>query len=291
MKLSQSTFVYFNYPLKEAIIRIAEAGYQGVEIWGGRPHTYRNDLTEVELKDIHHLVEDKGLEISAFIPAQFRYPTSLVNPKKKIREDSINYIREGCYTAIALGTHKVTVCPGHTLYGQSIESAWQLLKEGLKILTEYAQMYDITLLLEPTHRMESDLVTTVDDALKITGEIGSDKLGILLDIGHAAIIKESLTDCVKKLHESRSVFHIHIDDNNGLMDEHLIPGRGKINFIPFLKELKKIKYEGFLTVELGFQYTINPDDAVYESREFILAQIEKLKDCNVVQKKDEGGNL
>ncbi|GAH45931.1 unnamed protein product, partial [marine sediment metagenome] len=74
MKLSQSTFVYFNYPLKEAVTRIAEAGYQGVEVWGGRPHAYRNDLTEAELKDIRSLIEDKGVEVSAFIPAQFRYP-------------------------------------------------------------------------------------------------------------------------------------------------------------------------------------------------------------------------
>ena len=239
MKMSASTFVYFNYPLKESIARIAEAGYQGVEIWGGRPHAYRNDLAKDELKDIRSLIENKEIEVSAFIPAQFRYPTSLVNPKKKIRKDSINYIKESFNTAIALGTHKVTVCPGHTLYGQSLEDAWKLLKESLEMLLEYAQKLDITLLLEPAHRMESDLIITTDDALRIIKEIKSNKIGIVLDTGHAAINKESLKDCVRKLNESKSIFHIHIDDNNGLMDEHLIPGRGKIAFIPFLRELKK----------------------------------------------------
>lgn len=269
MKLSQSTFVYFNYPLKEAVTRIAEAGYQGVEVWGGRPHAYRNDLTEAELKDIRSLIEDKGVEVSAFIPAQFRYPTSLVNPKEKIRKDSINYIKESFNTAIALGTHKVTVCPGHTLYGQSFESAWQLLRESLKMLVEHAQKQDIILLLEPAHRMETDLVITVDDALKIIKEIRNNRIGIVLDTGHAAINKESLKDCVKKLNESKFIFHIHIDDNDGLVDEHLIPGRGKIKFTPFLKELKKVNYQGFLTVELGFQYIMDPDSAVYESGQFL----------------------
>jgi len=277
MKLSQSTFVYFNYPLKEAVTRIAEAGYQGVEVWGGRPHAYRDDLTEVELKDIHSLMEEKSIEVSAFIPAQFRYPTSLVNPKKRIREDSINYIKESFDTAIALGTHRITVCPGHTLYGQSPESAWQLLKGSLEALLEHAQKYKITLLLEPAHKMESDLIITVDDALRMIKEIKSNRIGIVLDTGHAAINKESLKDCIRKLNGSKSVYHIHIDDNDGLMDEHLIPGRGKINFIPFLKELKKVNYQDFLTVELGFQYTADPDSAVYESRDFLLHKIQKVK--------------
>jgi len=276
MKLSQSTFVYFNYPLKEAVTRIVEAGYQGIEVWGGRPHAYRNDLTEAELKDIRSLIEDKGVEVSAFIPAQFRYPTSLVNPKEKIRKDSINYIKESFNTAIALGTHKVTACPGHTLYGQSLEDAWQLLKESLEALLEHAQKYGITLLLEPAHRMESDLVITVDDALRIIKEIKNNRIGIVLDTGHAVVNKESLKDCVRKLNKSKFIFHVHIDDNNGLMDEHLIPGQGRINFIPFLRELKKVNYQGFLTVELGFQYIMDPDSAVYESRDFLLHEVQKV---------------
>jgi len=278
MKLSQSTFVYFNYPLKEAIKRIAEAGYEGVEIWGGRPHAYRDDLTKSELKDIRSLIKGEGLEVSAFIPAQFRYPTSLVSPKEKVRNDSIDYIRGSFDIAIALGTHKVTVCPGHTLFGQSLENGWELLKESLSKLIKYAQQYDITLLLEPVHKMESDLVVTVNDALKIIREVGSSNMGVLLDTGHCAVNKEALADCIKKITASKCIFHIHLDDNNGDMDEHLIPGEGKIDFIPFLKELKKINYQGFLTIELGFQYTIDPDAAVYKSRQFLLDQMKKIKD-------------
>ena len=49
--MSQSTFVYFYYPLKEAEKRRAEAGYDGVEIWGGRPHAYGDDLSRSEKTD------------------------------------------------------------------------------------------------------------------------------------------------------------------------------------------------------------------------------------------------
>jgi len=39
--------------------------------------------------------------------------------------------------------------------------------------------------------------------------------------------------------------------------------------IILLLDLKKINYEGFLTVELGFGYTINPDKAVYQSLKYL----------------------
>ena len=44
MRFSQSSFVYLNYPLKQAIRRLRQFGYQGIEVWGGRPHLYRHDL-------------------------------------------------------------------------------------------------------------------------------------------------------------------------------------------------------------------------------------------------------
>jgi len=52
-------------------------------------------------------------------------------------------------------------------------------------------------------------------------------------------------------------------------------------FLPyctFWRRAKKINYQGFLTIELGFQYTIDPDAAVYKSRQFLLDQMKKIKE-------------
>ena len=38
MKFSQSSFVYFNYSIQDAIRHLAHCGYKGIEFWGGRPH-------------------------------------------------------------------------------------------------------------------------------------------------------------------------------------------------------------------------------------------------------------
>lgn len=264
MKISISSFVYYNYSLEEAIKRISACGYQGIEIWGGRPHAYRNDLTDDEIFNLRELMEKSQLEISAFIPAQFRYPTSLCSQNRRIREDSVNYIKDSIVTSIKLGCHKVSICPGHTLYGQGYENGIEQLSTSIRELQKFASVKDVTLLIEPAHRFESDLILTIKEGMDFITELGLDNLGVAMDTGHCFVNKESLVESVSLL---QSVpYHIHIDDNHGTSDDHKVPGEGAIDFLPFFQELKKNGYDGFLTVELGWNYTMEPDQAATKSR-------------------------
>ena len=267
MKLSQSTFLYFNYPLREAIRRLSDLGYDGVEIWGGRPHAYCRDVSAAEASRIRGWLEELEIQVSAFIPAQFRYPTCLCSPEDGIRRDSVQYLKDSIDTSLSLGCRKVSVCPGHTLYGQGYENGMDRLQESLKELTDYAGEKEVLLFLEPAHRLESDLVITVEDGVRLVREIGAENLGLVMDTGHCFVNRESLPDCVALM--QGIPYHIHIDDNTGLSDDHLVPGDGRICFVPFLKALKNHAYEGFLTAELGWGYTAEPDAAAYRCKVFM----------------------
>ncbi len=267
MKLSISTFVYFNYSLEDTVKRISQCGYHGVEIWGGRPHAYRNDLSGEEIINLRGLIEKSGMEISAFIPAQFRYPTCLCSPNHKVREDSVAYIMDSIITSVELGCRKVSICPGHTLHGQDLDKGIMQLRKSVEELHEFAYKKDVILYIEPAHRFESDLILTVKDGVDFISELGLDNLGIVMDTGHCHVNNESLTECVSLLKDFH--FHVHIDDNLGTSDDHKVPGEGNINFLPFFKELKAIGYDGYLTVELGWNYTLEPDRAAINSREII----------------------
>jgi len=41
INFSQSSAVYINYSLEYAIQDLHNLGYDGIEIWGGRPHMYK----------------------------------------------------------------------------------------------------------------------------------------------------------------------------------------------------------------------------------------------------------
>jgi len=259
MKFSQSSFVYFNYPLQEAIRRLHKFGYQGIEVWGGRPHAYRHDLDD-EMDEIVTLLDRLEMKVPNFIPAQFRYPSILCSLNETVRRDSVRYIQDAIDNALKLGAPYVSLCPGMTLYGEDPEAGWAQVRKSIMELLDYTEGKDIVLLIEPAHRFETTLILTVEDGLRMIDEIGSERLGILLDTGHANVNGEDLAEVVRALKDVP--FHIHIDDNHGDSDGHLIPGQGNIDFAPFAQALSEIGYRGFVSAELGFQYTLDPDPAV-----------------------------
>lgn len=259
-KLSLSSFVYCNFPLSEAIHRTAVAGYQGIDIWGGRPHAYRHDLGDMEISALRRQIETEGLAVVSFIPAQFRYPTSLCSPSDKVRKDSIAYIQDSIQTAAAFGAPVVSVCPGHTLYGQSVEDGLDRLRDSLNSIAEFAASYKISIAIEPADKYETDLVSTCMDGLIMAKSLDHNNLGVLLDNGHAQVVGEDVPETIANLKER--MFHVHIDDNHGQRDQHLVPGEGIFNFVSMLKALAQGNYRGYLCAELEWGYTIDPDPPV-----------------------------
>jgi len=259
-RLSLSSFVYFNYPLSEAVRRTAAAGYSGIDIWGGRQHAYRDDLSDREISILRCQIESEGLGVASFIPAQFRYPTCLCSPIEKVRQDSVAYIQSSIRTAAAFGAPVLSVCPGHTLFGQSVEDGLNRLRESLSAIAEFATDYGMLIAIEPADQYETDLISTCLAALALTQNLGYPNLGVLLDNGHAQITDEdvpaTITACGDRL------FHVHIDDNHGQRDQHLVPGEGTFDFVSMLRALDREGYNGYLGAELEWGYTIDPDPPV-----------------------------
>ncbi len=92
MKIGIATSSFASFPITEAVRIIAEAGYECVDIWGGRPHIYRQDYSSTELRNLRFEIEGRGMEVSSFMPAFFRYPYNLCSPNPMVRQDSLEYV-------------------------------------------------------------------------------------------------------------------------------------------------------------------------------------------------------
>lgn len=82
--------------------------------------------------------------------------------------------------------------------------------------------------------------------------VNDDYLVACLDIGHAEMkgSDTSAPEMIRALGKRLKALHIH--DNDKLHDSHQIPFSMKIDFVPIVKALKEIGYDGYFTLEASY---------------------------------------
>lgn len=266
MKLSTATSVLYRYDLKDAIPLIKRVGFDGVDIWGGRPHVYRKDYSTEELKNLRGLISENGLGLSSFMPAFYRYPHSLSSPRIQVRQDSINYMRECVDNAAVLEAKIVLVVPDFSLHGQSKEESLKRMTESIDTVAKYALQYDLKLGIEVLYFDETDLVNSSTDALSIIGTLGYPNLGVVVDTGTLNLSKETPRAMIETL--KGLLLQVHVNDNDGIKrQQNLIPGEGTYDFQALVRALQESGYKGYLSAELSKEYAEDSESALSTTAE------------------------
>ncbi|MDP6037154.1 MAG: sugar phosphate isomerase/epimerase family protein [Candidatus Latescibacteria bacterium] len=96
-------------------------------------------------------------------------------------------------------------------------------------------------------------VATVDDCDVLFQHIDTSLVKLTLDTGHG-----NLCGCLHELVGSFSdrLAFAHIHDNNGLKDQHFVPGRGIIDWERLIEDLDRANYSGPLNFELREEATL-----------------------------------
>ena len=63
MKIGMFTFSYMRLPIERAFEDANRFGYDGIEIWGGRPHAYSFDLVKGLIQELKELSSEYSLPI------------------------------------------------------------------------------------------------------------------------------------------------------------------------------------------------------------------------------------
>jgi sugar phosphate isomerase/epimerase len=103
----------------------------------------------------------------------------------------------------------------------------------------------LTLCLESLPGRASDLPN--GEVVRRVHERAATSFGFVLDTGHAHIAGD-LSGLVNLA--GRRLQSLHLHDNDGHGDQHLVPGEGTIDWVPFLRELRASGYEGPLMLEV-----------------------------------------
>lgn len=115
-------------------------------------------------------------------------------------------------------------------------------------IADYAAQRNVRLALENLQ----DTVWALDRVLE---EVGDDpkrtNLGICVDIGHAQLSEDAGRDPVTNYLEryAGQLTHLHLHDNRGKMDEHLLPGEGVVDWLQVFRVLHALGYQGTAVFE------------------------------------------
>lgn len=141
------------------------------------------------------------------------------------------------------------------------EDQWRWAVQHVRELAEYAHSLglEVALEIEPFHL---SIVNNVELMARFLKDVGHPAAKANVDISHLVLAGDS-ADAIAKL-EGR-IAHVHLSDCNGKVHGDLPPGRGSVDFPPYLKALSDAGFSGTVSIEL--EYSPEPDKIVDWVRE------------------------
>ncbi|MCR5689197.1 MAG: TIM barrel protein [Clostridiales bacterium] len=244
------------YDAKQAARRLAGLGYEGIDMgldyWTFSGSPFMSDGYLEWARELKENADALGIEYThAHAPG----------------EADSEIVGRSIEVAAALGARYLVIHPvWQDKNGNPIRTKLRFLQvnaEAYKKWLPTAEEYGVVLLAEnilwyssANPKAIADLVKTVD----------SDWFGWCFDVGHAWCSGYS-PDVLKKC--AVAPMSIHIQDNDGSGDQHLIPGDGTIDMTLFAETLREIGYLGDCVLESHHQSLVAPD----AERDAILARL------------------
>ena len=284
IKLAFSTNAFKRYSLEDSIREIAKVGYSGVEILCDIPHAYAPSFKDDQVRSLKKTLALSNMQISnlnAFTLYAIgdTYHPSWIDDSREMRiEHTIECIR----LAKRIGAKHLSTEPGGPVVAPPVPSSSQqqeqqqyqdtsrfekIFLDGLTRVTKMAEEEDIKVLIEPepgllieNSRQFKNFVTKINNSKYIR---------LNFDIGHFYCVNEDPAKVVYELSDYIEHFHL-ADIAHTRIHNHLIPGKGSIDFRSVFDAMDDIGYRGFVTVEL-YPYQDNPIYAAKEAYSYLCS--------------------
>lgn len=270
MKLSFNTWVYSSfpiwvpaYPLEETIRRIARIGYDGIEIGAAAPHAYPAYMSPERRREIRKVLDDNNIVVSAMLPAPGGGPGfNVASPSPEERRAAIEQYKEVAQLCSDLGGDTLLYVAGWVIYGTEWKQAFEWSREALAEIGQAASDLGVTVVIEQ-NPADGNLLESADDGIEMMRAVDAPNVKLMFDTIHAMYRNEAPTDYVYRMGED--LRYVHISDV-----DRLAPGQGRGDFVGLVQALNDIGYNGFLSMEIGFNYrNAQPDKFAREAYEYM----------------------
>ena len=169
-------------------------------------------------------------------------------PVRRFHIDRAKRYLDLCYD---LRGKNLLLVAGEYIWNQEVISAadqWNWAVEGIRELGQHAERLglDIALELEP---FPLSIINRIDKMNRFLNEVGEPRVKANIDISHLALAKDPAAGIAQL---RGRIAHVHLSDCDGVKHGDLPPGRGVVEFAPYLKSLAEAGFNGGVSIELEY---------------------------------------
>jgi len=266
--------IFQGWSFADAVKAAVRAGFEGMEL---ACFTLGDDPTEVapaKRREYRAALESEGLRyVGLHWLLTAPKPLHVTTPDRAQREWSWNYVRKLMDLSADLGPASVMVFGSPrqraAVGGLSPEEATRYFVEGLAGVAGHAGERGVTVLIEALSPDQCDVITTLEEAAAIVGEIGHPNVRTMFDTHNAVQEKEPHGVLVDRHFDL--IRHIHINEKDG---KH--PGCGDYDFLPVMQTLHRRGYGGWVSVE-AFDFSFGAERIMAETLRHMESVVGKVK--------------
>jgi len=250
--------VYKDLPFEQRLEKVAEAGYQAVEL----VKEFEN-WTDADFRRANSKKRSLGITFDATAGVW----TGTADPaaRDKFVADLKNFLP----IAEKLECPAIIVLSGNRVEGLSHDAHHEACIEALKRGADLAAKQKAALLLENIDQEENPkyYLTSVAEGFEIIRKVNHPNVKFLYDFYHEQIAEGNLIEKLEK--NIDLVGLVHIADVPGRHE----PGTGEINYANIFRKLAELKYDRYAAME--FEPAGDPVAALRSARELVMRSVQR----------------
>src|SRR5436190_4558137 len=179
----------------------------------------------------------------------------LVDFNPSVQRFSVDRVKAYLDLAYEYEARNVLLVLGEYIWNREVIPAveqWRTAVRNCRTLAEYAERLGLQLALE-LEPFPLSLVNDVESMSRFLDEAGHPALRANIDVSHLCLSKVRAEE-LRRL--KGKAIHVHISDCDGVRHGDLPPGRGVVDFVPYLREIRDLGI-GAMSIEL--EYSPEPD--------------------------------
>lgn len=240
--LINSAWVQANQPTVYGLRKTKEIGFDSVDIFV--------DPLDIDIRE-RRLIKDECDRLDLPIVSIACVAVGLIDFNPSVQRFHVDRVKKYLDLAYEYQAQNVLLVIGEYIWNQEVipaEEQWKFGVDTCKELGDYAGNLGvkIALELEPFHL---SLLNSVDTMVRFIDDVNHEAVKANIDISHLELAKVAPEE-IRRLRGK--AIHVHISDCDGKKHGDLPPGRGVMNFAPYLKEIKDLGIDGTMSIELEY---------------------------------------